>query len=304
MHTHNWIIDYRSPNRANMYRVKEIIVSTSSRYQEILIAETVDYGRGLFLDGIPQSSALDEHIYHESLIHPALISHDNPTNVFIGGGGEGSVLREVLKHNTVKKVLMVDIDEDLVNLSKKYLNNWHQGTFDDERVHIINEDARKYLATSQEMFDCIIIDMTDPLQESPSTPLFTHEFFTLAKTCLNPGGIFAMQAETTNFGEHVPHISIIKTLQQTFHYVIPYQTWIPFYCLSWGFIIASDQSLKERLNPDSILQILQQRNCLNLKFYDAETHAHMFSRPKYLRDALDDPHTGMIIRDDHLLIVE
>lgn len=304
MHSQNWIIDYRSIGRANMYRVRDAIVSTTSRFQEVLIADTFDHGRALFLDGIPQSSSVDEHIYHEALVHPVLIANDTPEQVFIAGGGEGAIVREVLKHNTIKQVTMVDIDETVVNLARQYLDNWHQGTFDDPRVQILHEDARDYLMTHDEKFDCIIVDMTDPLEGSPAALLFTYEFYEIAKARLKTGGTFAMQGETTNIGEHIAHISIVKTLRKSFNSVMPYQTWIPFYGLAWGFIIAGDLDLEARFASQSVDLILQRRNCLNLQFYDEETHTHMFALPKHLRKGLSDPDFGSIIYDNVPLVVE
>ncbi len=304
MKTQNWVIDYRGPHRANMYRLKETLVNTRSQFQEILIAETFDFGRALFLDGIPQSSQLDEHVYHECLIQPAMMACAEPKTVFVAGGGEGANLREILRHPSVEKVIMVDIDDTLVALAKKFLTPWHQGTFDDARVQVLHEDARAYLQNTRERFDCIISDMTDPLKGSPAAYLFTQEFFELVKSRLNPGGTFAMQAESTNIGEHLAHVSIIKTLRQVFRDVRPYHAWVPFYGLSWGFAVAADHDLSEPYAGESLSQILQQRHCTDLQFYDAETHRHIFSLPKFLRQSLEDPAVGMIIRDDALLEVE
>ncbi|RMD96583.1 MAG: methyltransferase domain-containing protein [Calditrichaeota bacterium] len=304
MKTHNWVIDYRGSNRANMYRLKETLISTQSKFQEILIAETFDFGRALFLDGIPQSSELDEHVYHECLIQPAMLACAKPETVFVAGGGEGANLREILRHPSVKKVIMVDIDEELVQLARQHLLTWHQGRFDDSRVYVLHEDARAFLENTRERFDCIFNDMTDPLKGSPAAFLFTKEYFELTRSRLKPGGIYAMQAETTHIGEHFAHISIIKTLQEVYQHVLPYQTWIPFYGLSWGFALASDSPLQPAFARKTLAKTLKQRRCEHLSFYDVETHQHLFSLPKYLRRALQDPKAGMIIYDDQLLEVE
>jgi len=303
MKTQNWIIDYRGPNRANMYRLKETIVIKQSRFQEIMIVETFDFGRALFLDGIPQSSQLDEHIYHECLIQPAMLACPAPETVFVAGGGEGANLREILRHPGVKRVIMVDIDDELVTLARQHLQPWHEGAFDDPRVTVLHDDARAFLNHTSETFDCIISDMTDPLKGSPAAYLFTREFFLLVKSRLNPGGTFAMQAETTNLGEHLAHVSIIKTLRSVFADVRSFHTWIPFYGLSWGFAVASDRALDEAFSPVQLTERLRQRNGHQLKYYDVETHRHLFSLPPYLRHDLKDPKKGMIIRDDALLEV-
>ncbi|WP_112429292.1 polyamine aminopropyltransferase [Thermogemmatispora tikiterensis] len=304
MQAQNWLIDFRGGTRANMYRVLKTVVATRSPYQEILILDTIGFGRALFLDGIPQSSALDEHIYHEALIHPVLVAHRQPKKVFIVGGGEGATLREVLRHNTVERVVMVDIDDTLVALAREHLGDWHQGAFDDPRVELVHADARGYLEKTSETFDCVIVDATDPLEGGPAALLFTTEFFKLAKSRLNPGGTFGMQAEATDIGVCEAHASIIKTLKQCFKSVFSYQAMVTFFGLPWGFAVASDEDIAARFTPQVIAATLRERGCTNLKFYDVESHQHMFALPKYVREAIEDPNVGMIIRDDRVLVVE
>jgi spermidine synthase len=284
MHTQNWFIEFRA-NRSNLYRIEQTEVSTTSKYQEILIATVQGYGKALFLDGVPQSSSLDEYIYHETLIHPALVAHPHPTKVWIAGGGEGAVLREIVKHKTIERVVMVDIDQVVVDLARTHLSAWHQGAFEDPRVEVVHEDARAYLANTQETFDCIVMDLTDPFVDGVAAPLFTREFFTLAKSHLREGGILSMQAEVTDPGSDQTHIALVKTLESCFRSVLPYQAYIPFYGLHFGFAIASEGALDRHLSFQNIAQTLLERGCTDLRFYDEETHQHLFARPKYLRSA-------------------
>jgi len=298
------MIEFRAVSRANMFRLLKTEVSTKSKYQEIVIADVQGFGRAVFLDGLPQSSAKDEFIYHEALIHPALVANKSPKKVYIAGGGEGAVLREILKHNTIEKVVMVDIDEEFINLSREYLYDWHQGTYDHEKVELVHGDARTYLEETEERFDVIIMDLTDPLEDGVSTSLFTTEFFSLAKSRLAEGGVLCMQAETVDITDIAPHVSIVKTLQQCFKNVLPYQTYIPYYGLAWGFVVASDHDIRPRFDAETLTQTLKERDCNDLKFYDSESHQHMFSLPKYLRDAIADPNVGKIVSDEQPLIVE
>ena len=304
MPSHTWVIDdqFHDESRAVMYAVKEIVVSAKSAFQEILIADLVDFGRALFLDGSPQSSALDEAIYHEALVHPALVANPAPQRVFVAGGGEGATLREVLRHPTVQQVVMVDIDPMMISMAKQHLSAWHQGAFEDSRVQVINEDARQYLANSSQTFDCILSDVAEPLAGSPAALLFTQEFFALAKARLAPGGTFALQAEAADICDFANHVSIVKTLRTVFARVLPYQVSIPFFSSAWGFVVAGDAPLEQRLNASSISQVLSDRGCENLRFYDAESHQHMFALPRFLRQAFEDAAVGMVIRDDQLLV--
>jgi spermidine synthase len=286
-----------------MYRVLQTVVSTTSKYQEILIAEVQGFGRALFLDGIPQSSALDKHIYHEVLIHPALVAHKHPKKVFVAGGGEGAVLYEILKHNTVERVVMVDIDDVVTDLARIHLKDWHQGMFDDKRVEVINGDALAYLADSEELFDCIIMDLTDPFEDGISRSLFTTEFFDLVKSRLTADGVLGMQSETSVYGDHSDFVRIGKTLQRCFPSVLSYQSFIPFYGLPWGFAVAGKQDLHARFSPQTLTQALLDRGCTDLKFYDAETHQHLFSLPKYLREELSSQDATVTISNDQKLAV-
>jgi spermidine synthase len=286
-----------------MYRVLQTVVSTTSKYQEILIAEVQGFGRALFLDGIPQSSALDHHIYHEALIHPALVAHKHPKRVFIAGGGEGAVLYEILKHNTVEQVIMVDIDDVVTDLARIHLQDWHRGTFDDKRVEVINGDALAYLAASQEAFDCIIMDLTDPFEDGISRSLFTTEFFNLVNSHLTEDGVLSMQSETSVYGDHKAYVTIGKTLQSCFPSVLSYQCFIPFYGLPWGFAVAGKQDLRPRFSPQTLTQTLVDRGCTDLKFYNAETHQHLFSLPKYLREELSNQNTDVTLANEQQLAV-
>ena len=299
---HQWIIDiyYQNMSRAIMYQVENIIAKTKSPFQEILVADVTGFGRALFLDGIAQSSEVDEAIYHEALVLPGLLACESPKNIFIAGGGEGAILRELLRHPTVQKVVMVDIDPIMVDLAKKYLHSWHQGNFEDPRVIVVAEDARGYLENSGQYYDYIVVDLADIAPDSPAALLYTQEFYELAKSRLTPGGFLSLQAEAMDITDHITFVSIIKTLKQVFRSVIPYGVTIPFFGSSWGFALASDHPFDDRLNPARIASQLQKIDQKNIKFYDVESHTHMFSIPKYIRTALQDPAIGRILRDADL----
>jgi spermidine synthase len=149
-----------------------------------------------------------------------------------------------------------------------------------------------------------MLDLTDPLADGLAPLLFTSEFFALAKSRLTVGGTFSMQAETTDRGGYDAHVSVIRTLQSVFKHVYPYSIFIPFYGLSWGFAVASDQDISQRFTAQQITRTLQERNCTDLLLYDAETHQHMFALPKYLRAALDSQQIGRVIHDDQILTVQ
>src|SRR5688572_22787871 len=134
-----WFAEGFTPNEYHCHRVKRVLQSTRTPYQECVLADTYSYGRCLVLDGEMQSAQNDEFIYHEALTAPALSLHRRPQDVLILGGGEGATAREALRYRDVRRVVMADIDAEVLDFCRRYLGSWHQGAFDDPRVRLIVE---------------------------------------------------------------------------------------------------------------------------------------------------------------------
>jgi spermidine synthase len=173
------------------FLIEKKIFSGKSKFQKIEIFENEEYGRILVLDGEVQLSTKFEYIYHEMLVHPAMLYHKNPHKVLIIGGGDGGCAREVVKY-PVKEIYLVDIDKKVIEVSKKYLPSVSAGAFKDKRVKIFNEDAFKFLEKYPNFFDVIIDDLTDP--KGPSLPLWGERFYQKIFRALKRGGIVSMQA--------------------------------------------------------------------------------------------------------------
>ena len=141
-----------------------------SKYQHSIVVDTGNFSMGkiLYLDCEPQSSSADEFIYHESLVHPPMITHGNPKSVFIAGGGEGGTAREALRYKGVDRVMMVDLDDELVKLSKERLRYW-EGVEDDPRLELVIGDAIDWLRNHDETYDVIIFDLPDCTKANPIT---------------------------------------------------------------------------------------------------------------------------------------
>lgn len=268
------------------YQIKRAVCTKQTKFQLVEILDTKSYGLGLFLDNMPQSSEIDEFVYHEGLVHPALVAHPKPKTVLIAGGGEGATLREALRHKTVKQITMIDIDKQAVELCKKYLAKWHRGSFDNPKTKLFHQDARSYLGRTSRTFDCVFIDVTDPLPGSPSYLLYTKEFYQTVYKRLSPNGILATQAESANINNLTCFLAIIKTLSQIFPIVRPYRVNVPFYADLWGFVLASKKYDPFKIIPKKVDRVLKRRGCRGLGFYDGETHQTIFSLPKYLRSRI------------------
>src|SRR4029434_6797627 len=197
------------------------------------------FGRALFLDDKIQSAEADEHIYHEALVHPAMIAHPAPRSVYLGGGGEGSTRREVLKYPSVERVVMVDIDGEAVDFVKEHMQTWHQGAFEDPRTELVIDDARAYLQRTEEALGAIIVDVTDPVAGGPSYLLFTEEFYRLAGARLRSGGLVSVQAESTARPLIAGHAAVVRTLGRVFPIVSALSAFVPAFGEPWGFAVAS-----------------------------------------------------------------
>ncbi|HZK24765.1 MAG TPA: polyamine aminopropyltransferase [Oscillospiraceae bacterium] len=295
-----WFIEYTHPSQAHMHGVEQYIYSGKTKYQVVEIMETDFYGRCLVLDGKIQSSQYDEYIYHETLIQPAMTLHPEPKNVMIVGGGEGAVLREILRHPTIEQIVMVDIDREVVELCKEYLPEWHQGAFENPKVQVHYMDARKYLKKTDEVFDIIFMDLTEPLDDGPSYLLFTKQFFKIASERLADDGIIALQAGSFNPRLIECHAAICNTLKTAFPIVRSYWNFIPSYDSTWGFALAAKTSDPLQLTVKEIDRRLEERSVTKLKYYDGETHQAIFAIPKDIRAAK--VKEQRIIADDRPLI--
>ena len=295
--TGNWFAESVSPDLAVLLRLRSVLFSGATAYQKVEVLDSAVFGRSLVLDGKTQSTESDEFIYHESLVHPAMLWHPEPRSVFIGGGGEGGTLREVLAHRSVESATMIDLDREVVELCRAHLPNHHQGSFDDPRVTLRHEDARGFLQAVGPGYDVIILDLVDPLEEGTAYLLYTDEFYRIAKSRLNPGGILVTQSGPAGLPNHQEcFTTIFHTLSEVFTHVAAAHVHVPAFQTLWGFTIASDASLPQRPEPE-IDAAIAQRISNPLRHYDGETHRGMFALPKFLRQGIEGE--TRINRDDH-----
>jgi len=277
------------------FAIKERLVAERSKYQQIEIIDTYDYGKMILLDRIPQACELDEFIFHEAIVHPALCAHPDPKDILIIGGGGGGTLREVLKHDCVESATMVEIDEKLVSLWTKHLPDWSGGAFNDPRSTLRFEDGRGFIEENDDKFDVIILDLSDPFENSPAQHLFTLEFYQLVEKQLKEGGMVVLQAESAVYGNNEDHIRLLHTLTGVFKSVIPYHAYIPLFESTYGFALATHRNLKRRdFHALPVEDILQKRGVGDLRFFDHESILNAFTMPRYLREAIQNSNNALI----------
>ena len=268
------------------FEVDRFYYRGKTEYQYVECFRNKYFGKVLFLDKKIQSAQIDEYIYHESLVHPGLFTHNSPKRALILGGGEGATLREILKHRNVAKITMVDIDRQLVELCQEYLPEWSDGAFSNPRTDLIHSDARRYVEKTQERFDVVVSDLTEPLEEGPSLYLFTQEFFNKIFKILEKDGLLVLQAGSANPSYDHFYCSLVKTLEEVFPLVRPYWTFILSFGLPWGFIVASKTEDPIRLTESEVAERMRRRGIRSLKFYNPGYHKALFALPLYLEKDL------------------
>lgn len=289
----HWLYDWKDPHTANLFEVKSVIFSGRTKYQEVIIAELCSFGLTLILDGKVQSSMRDEFIYHELLVHPAMLLHPEPRKVLLIGGGEGAALREILKH-PVEKVVMVDIDGEVVDICKKYMREMHQGSFDDPRAELIIDDGRKFLAERGDSWDVIIVDITDPIEGGPSRLLYTKEFYEIAHKRLGPDGVFVTQS-TSMYMHPETFATIYRTIKEEFRYARATEAFVPSYAANWSFVIASDSMDPAEISAELAVKRCEKRGVSGFKFFRPERYPAYFWIPPFMEEYVK---RAQVARDD------
>lgn len=254
-----FIAEESNRHDAYHYRILGLVAAKRTAFQNVVIADTRNYGRALFLDGAIQSAEDDEALYHEMMVQPAMLFHDAPRDVLIIGGGEGASLREALYHHTVRRVTMVDLDADVVDLCRAHLPSWHRGAFEDSRTDLRIGDGRRFIEESDDLFDVIIVDVVDMLDNGPAQALYTRQFYEAARHRLRPGGIMAIQALEFSHLDYKGHAAMARTLRTIFPEVHSYRAGIPSFLSNWGFLIASDHVDPTAIDAATIDRTIERR---------------------------------------------
>ncbi|MBI4177541.1 MAG: polyamine aminopropyltransferase [Candidatus Aenigmarchaeota archaeon] len=264
-------------------KVDNVLFEGRSEYQKILVINNSKFGNVLILDGFFQLSELDEHLYHEPLVQPAMFSHPNPKNVLIIGGGDGGALEEVLKHNTVERAVMVELDNGVVNVSKKYLRSVCGDAFSDKRTELIIGDGRKFIEQTEEKFDVVVIDLTDPF--GPARLLYTKEFYTLVSKVLTKKGVVALHTESPLLIPTAFKV-IVKTLKSVFMHVNVHVGFVNTYAMSWSFANASNSIDIRKISPRELGKRERKRGIENLKYYAPEFYPGAFEATNHTKELL------------------
>lgn len=235
----------------------------------------------MMLDGITQTTEADEFIYHEMLSHVPIFAHGAASRVLIIGGGDGGMLREVLRHPGVERCTMVEIDPSVVALSKEYLPNHSDGAFDDPRADLVFADGAVFVKETTETYDVIIVDSTDPI--GPGEVLFQDTFYANARKCLNAGGILVTQ-NGVPFMQPDELKNTVSHLKHLFADASCYLATVPTYvggpmALGW----ATDEPAHRKIDL-AVLEERFKKAGFKTRYYTPAVHKAAFALPVYISD--------------------
>lgn len=271
------------PSWGQAFQPDEVLFESQTEHQHLVIFKNQQWGTVMMLDGVVQTTEKDEFIYHEMMTHVPMFSHASPKRVLIVGGGDGGILREVLKHSTVEHVTQVEIDQAVIDMCVHYLPNHSAGAFDDSRVNIVIDDGVNFVKQTTEKFDVIISDSTDPI--GPGESLFTSAFYQGVQSCLAEGGVFVAQ-NGVSFMQLDEVTTTNQRLRSCFKDVTFYSAAVPTYVGGiMTFAWASQKNAIRQFDCQQLESKIEQAG-ITTHYYNAAIHAASFALPQYVKKAI------------------
>ncbi len=274
-----WSHETLYPYHRQSLRIDRLLYDSKTEHQRIQVFENARFGRVLTLDGVVQTTEGDEFIYHEMMAHVPILAHGAVRRVLIIGGGDGGMAREVLRHQSVEHVTMVEIDAGVVSFCREYLPTLSDGAFDDPRLRLVIADGAAYVAEAEESFDVILVDSTDPI--GPGEVLFTDTFYGRARERLAEGGILVTQ-NGVPFLQPDELTGTLRAMSALFRAATCYLATVPTYAggpmaFGWGTDGPGRQTDVETLRTR------YSDAGLACRYYTPEVHLAAFALPGYVR---------------------
>lgn len=272
-----WLTEKHTEGYSVNWKVKRTLFTEQTEYQHLAVMETYELGKALVLDGIVQTTERDEYIYHEMIVHPAMLTHPAPEKILVIGGGDGGSVREAVKYNSVRQVDLVEIDDKVILASRKYLPTISYA-LNDPRVNILIEDGIEFIKTKENFYDVIIIDSSDPV--GPGIELFGQDFYRNVFRALKDNGLMVAQSESPLFYKDTT-IKVRKYIDNIFPICLTYLAAIPTYTGGfWSFTIGS-----KKFNPlDTTRPLSELIEKLETRYLTPELLPAAFALPKNIRE--------------------
>jgi spermidine synthase len=272
-----WYTEKQTPNLSYSCKITRTLHTEQTRYQDLAVVDTLQFGRMLVLDGMVMTTEVDEFVYHEMISHIALNTHPNPKRVLVVGGGDGGAIREIIKHSSVEEAVLAEIDPRVVEVSQEYLPSI-AGALTNPRVTLALGDGVEHVRQNKDKYDVILIDSTEPI--GPAVGLFGREFYQDVYEALKPDGIMVAQSESPFVNPDVIQM-IHRNLKGVFPLKYLYLASIPTYPSGlWSFTLASKQY-------DPLKVALAQIKPLDTKYYSPELHFGAFKLPQFVADLVN-----------------
>ena len=277
----DWIYERNEEGFSLGFKVKERLFCGKSDFQKVEIVDTYSHGKVLLNDDLVMLSERDEFAYHDMITHLPLFTHGNPLNVLVIGGGDGGTAREVLRHKSVERCVMIEIDKMVVDACIEHIPVTSKDLTNHPKLELLIEDGVKYVKETKERFDVIIIDSTDPI--GPATPLFGEEFYQNVNRILTDDGIVVSQGESPYYNADVQH-SLLSVLNKVFENVYIYNfSNLTYPGGLWSFTFASKSHHPfHNLDKENI-----KKSGLKFKYYNERIHEAAFSLPSFMREKLE-----------------
>lgn len=269
-----WVTEYQTENLSIGCRAVKTLYREKSQFQDIMVVDTLQFGRMLLLDGIIQTNVVDEFVYHEMITHVGLNTLEKPRKVLVIGGGDGGSIREILKHPSVEKAVLVEIDGKVIEASKMFLPEISVA-LDDPRAEVVVDDGIKHVKENSNTYDMIIVDSTDPI--GPAVGLFGAEFYRNVYDALTENGLFVAQTESPFFNKDLI-TRITGDIRSIFPVTRLFLASIPTYPGGlWSFTMGSKKNDPLEVDIAGFAKI-------ETKYYNPEIHRSAFVLPQFVKE--------------------
>lgn len=257
-----------------------------SAWQQIEVFENPQFGRVMRIDGCFMTSERDEFFYHEPMVHLPAIAHPGVRRALVVGGGDGGAAEELLKLPDIEHVVLAELDEEVIEMARKWLGEIHRGALDDPRLDLHLGDARDFIAHTDERFDQIILDLTDPF--GPAVELYTVEFYQACRSVMAPGGVLSLHLGSP-IHLHETLTRIAASVRAVFPVFRPYLQYVPLYGTLWCMGMASDSVDPATLSAAAVDARIAERGIADLQLYNGAVHQALLAQPNFVRQLLARP---------------
>ena len=282
----DFAIEPLSPDFGFYLRTTELLAECHSPVQHIEIVQTPLFGRAMRIDGCFMTSEQDEFFYHEPMVHLPAITHGDPHQALVVGGGDGGAAYNLLCYPNMERVVLAELDRDVISMSQTWLPKVHRGAFDDPRLELHLGDGRVFTESCQNQFDQIVLDLTDPF--GPAISLYTRDFYRACQRALKPGGVLSLHIQSPIY-RSTTMARLLASLRDVFGVVRPYLQYVPLYGTLWAMAMASDSADPLLLSADEVDARLAQNGLTDLKLYSGGTHHAMLNLPPFVQALLAEP---------------